>query len=83
MTELNKKEKIKSIVELNQQLASHLEHAQALLRVALEASDFVKLPTDTQYDFLSVVDDKINSAVDVHDKILTLSNQDSFDSVCG
>ena len=83
MTEFNKKEKIKSIVELNQQLASYLEHAQALLRVALEASDFVKLPTDTQYDFLSVVNDKINSAVDMHDKILTLSNQDSFDSVCG
>ena len=25
----------------------------------------------------------IISAVDVHDKILTLSNQDSFDPVCG
>ncbi len=65
--------KIIQVRELNDTLDENLRHAKALLDVAL-TGDFVSLDPHTQYDFLSVLDDKMNVAMQAHRTMVAACN---------
>ncbi len=65
--------KVNQVRELSDTLDENLRHAKALLDVAL-TGDFVSLDAHTQYDFLSVLDDKMNVAMQAHRTMVAACN---------